>query len=110
MRSACKPATRSWGEATAAALEGWNPGAEGRRLASAWAEAAPATYRADYEVENAIEDIVIFESLSGDTQRPAAIKVETGDLATTRLKTYLSAPHTPHRAAPGDAEYGTGRR
>lgn len=87
-------ATRSWGEATAAALEGWKPGAEGRRLASAWAEAAPATYRADYEVENAIEDIVIFESLSGDTQRPAAIKVETGDLATTRLKTYLSAPHT----------------
>ena len=26
-------------------------------------------------------------NLSGDTQRPAAIKVETGDLATTRLKT-----------------------
>lgn len=67
-------ATRSWGEATAAALEGWKPGAEGRRLASAWAEAAPATYRADYEVENAIEDIVIFESLSGDTQGPPLSK------------------------------------
>ena len=86
-------ATRSWVEATAAALEAWKPGVEGRQLAAVWADAAPATYRADYEVENAIEDIVIFESLSGETTKPAAIKVETGE-ATTRLKTYLSTPHT----------------
>ena len=31
--------TRSWGEATAAALKGWKPGAEGRRFASAVAPA-----------------------------------------------------------------------
>ncbi len=47
---------------------------------------------ADYTVEQAIEDIVILESLSG--QKPAAIKVEAGEANTTRLKTYLSAPHT----------------
>ena len=84
--------TRSWVESTAAAIEAWKPGAEGRRLASAWADATSATYRADYTVEQAIEDIVILESLSG--KKPAAIKVEAGEANTTRLKTYLSAPHT----------------
>lgn len=84
--------TRSWVEATAAAIEAWKPGAEGRQLASAWADASSAAYRADYTVEQAIEDIVILESLSG--KKPAAIKVEAGEANTTRLKTYLSAPHT----------------
>ena len=84
--------TRSWAESTAAAIEAWKPGAEGRRLASAWADASSAAYRADYTVEQAIEDIVILESLSG--KKPAAIKVEAGEANTTRLKTYLSAPHT----------------
>ena len=56
------------------------------------ADATSAAYRADYTVEQAIEDIVILESLSG--QKPAAIKVEAGEANTTRLKTYLSAPHT----------------
>lgn len=84
--------TRSWAEATAAAIEAWKPGAEGRRLASAWADASSAAYRADYTVEQAIEDIVILESLSG--KKPVAIKVEAGEANTTRLKTYLSAPHT----------------
>ncbi len=85
-------ATRSWVEATVAAIEAWKPGAEGRRLASAWADATSAAYRADYTVDKAIEDIVILESLSG--QKPAAIKVEAGEANITRLKTYLSAPHT----------------
>ena len=84
--------TRSWVESTAAAIEAWKPGAEGRRLASAWADASSVAYRADYTVEQAIEDIVILESLSG--KKPAAIKVEAGEANTTRLKTYLSAPHT----------------
>ena len=84
--------TRSWVESTAAAIEAWKPGAEGRRLASAWADASSAAYRADYTVEQAIEDIVILESLSG--KKPDAIKVEAGEANTTRLKTYLSAPHT----------------
>lgn len=86
--------TRSWAEATAAALEALKPGIEGRRLASIWAEAAPMAYRAEYEVENAIEDIVTFESLSGKNNKPAAIKVENGENNTTRLKTYLTSPHT----------------
>lgn len=89
-------ATRSWGEATAAAVEdtftqqGQEP-ALGRAAASDWAEAVPGTYRADYEVENAVEDIAIFESLT--ETKPAAVRCAEGD-GETRLKTYLSDAHT----------------
>ena len=62
-------AARSWVEATAAAIEAWKPGAAGRRLASAWADATSAAYRADYTVEQAIEDIVILESLGPEARR-----------------------------------------
>ncbi|WP_237188385.1 NAD-glutamate dehydrogenase [Rothia nasimurium] len=89
-------ATRSWGEATAAAveaaaLEGGQSPADGRGAAAAWAEAVPMTYRADYEVENAVEDIAIFESLT--ETKPAAIRMHTGQ-GCTRVKTYLATAHT----------------
>ncbi|WP_237232915.1 NAD-glutamate dehydrogenase [Rothia nasisuis] len=89
-------ATRSWGEATAAAVESsavsaGRSAAQGREAASAWAEAVPATYRADYEVDNAVEDIDIFESLS--ETRPAAIHIYEG-ASGTRIKTYLATAHT----------------
>ncbi|MDO4897842.1 MAG: NAD-glutamate dehydrogenase [Rothia sp. (in: high G+C Gram-positive bacteria)] len=89
-------ATRSWGEATAAALEGslteqGESAAAGRAVAGAWAEAAPATYRADYEVEEAVEDIAIFESLTD--AKPAAVRFAEVH-GRTRIKTYLAAAHT----------------
>ena len=89
-------ATRSWGEATAAAVETAAAGEglsaeDGRAAASAWSEAVPMTYRADYEVENAVEDINIFESLS-DAQ-PAAIRMGERQ-GRTRIKTYLASAHT----------------
>lgn len=85
-------AVRSWGEATAAALESAED-AGARALAGTWAEAAPAAYRADYSVEDVIEDIAVFESISGDGAAPAAIRVRTVD-GVVRLKTYLSTAHT----------------
>ena len=100
-------AARSWVEATAAAIEAWKPGAAGRRLASAWADATSAAYRADYTVEQAIEDIVILESLSG--QKPAAIKVEAGEANTTPTEDLPVRTSHPHRASAGYAEYGSGR-
>ncbi len=86
-------AVKSWSEATAAALESSQPGPQGRDLAATWAEAAPATYRADYCVEEAIEDIAIFESLCQDQAPPAAIRVSSSQ-DKTRIKTYLSQAHT----------------
>ncbi|GGH66061.1 NAD-glutamate dehydrogenase [Rothia aerolata] len=85
-------AVRSWGEATSSAIEAAQPGDAGRATSSIWAEAVPFTYRADYSVEEAVEDIDIFESLSVD-DAPAAIRVKV-DAGQTRVKTYLAQPHT----------------
>lgn len=81
---------RSWGEAAGAALEG---SAGGRALAAAWAEAVPMTYRADYDVEDAVADVDIFESLDALVGRPAAIRL-VEKAGVTRLKTYLANAHT----------------
>lgn len=86
-------AVRSWGEATVAALEAAHPGDEGRASASAWSEAVPATYRADYSVDEQIVDIDIFESLSTDDAKPAAVRISTDEQG-ARVKTYLSQAHT----------------
>ena len=61
-------------EATAAAIEGMETGAAGRRLASAWADATSATYRADSTVEQTIGDIVILESLGPEARRNQRLK------------------------------------
>lgn len=83
-------AVRSWGEATGVVLENTDGG---RPLSSNWAEAAPMTYRADYEVTDAVEDVAIFESLSEESGKPAAIRIVEKD-GVIRLKTYLSQQRT----------------
>jgi glutamate dehydrogenase len=55
-------ATRSWAEGLSEALQARFPADEAARLSRLWAAAFPASYRADYEVEDAVEDIVRFES------------------------------------------------
>ena len=60
-------AARSWSEGIAEVLHARADGAGGskenraKELASVWAEAFPASYRVDYEVEDALEDIARFE-------------------------------------------------
>ncbi len=57
-------AGRSWSEGIAEVLR-TKAGADGengaKELAAVWAEAFPASYRVDYEVEDALEDIARFE-------------------------------------------------
>src|SRR6476661_3003053 len=57
-------AARSWSEGIAEVLRA-RAGADGengaKELAAEWAEAFPASYRVDYEVEDALEDIARFE-------------------------------------------------
>ncbi|MGV3103483.1 NAD-glutamate dehydrogenase [Rothia sp. 32237D007AR] len=89
-------ATRSWAEATStavekAALKAGCTAQEARQASYDWADAVPATYQADYEVADAVEDIVIFESLS--PSKPAAIGI-IDDAEGTRIKTYLASAHT----------------
>jgi len=60
-------AARSWGEGIAEVLHARaaeGAGIEAKERASEWAEAFPASYRVDYEVEDALEDIARFEKYS----------------------------------------------
>ncbi len=91
-------ATRSWPEALEEAI-----GAQNMQLASRWVNAAPVTYRADYDIAEAVADAGIFEELeSAGPERPAAVRIHgTGPDAAAngvkneyRLKTYLREPKT----------------
>ena len=62
-------ATRSWAEGLDDALQHRFPVGDAARLSMQWAQAFPASYKADYEVEDAVEDIIKFESLDGPDGR-----------------------------------------
>ncbi|MBT1003013.1 NAD-glutamate dehydrogenase [Paenarthrobacter sp. DKR-5] len=57
-------ATRSWSEGITEVLKASYPLEHAEHLSSVWAEAFPASYRVDYEVEEALEDIERFESFA----------------------------------------------
>lgn len=65
-------ATRTWAEGLDEALRDMLPPAEANRLSALWSAAFPASYRADFEVEDAVEDIRRFEQfdLDGTGGRP----------------------------------------
>ena len=54
-------AVRSWAEGISEALRERHPLEEAERLSGLWAGAFPASYRVDYEIEDALEDIGRFE-------------------------------------------------
>ncbi|MGA7205000.1 MAG: NAD-glutamate dehydrogenase [Specibacter sp.] len=63
-------AARSWPEGIAQALRESLPLEKANHLAGKWSEAFPASYRVDFEVEDALEDISRFEQF--DTSYKAA--------------------------------------
>jgi glutamate dehydrogenase len=69
-------AARSWSEGIAEVLrEGRDP-TEAKELAAIWAEAFPASYRVDYEVEDALEDIARFEKYGAAAERAVGARQE----------------------------------
>lgn len=92
-------ATRSWTDALEDALA-----SDGAAVVRRWADAAPSTYRADYEIPDAVADVAIFEALqTAGEDRPAAVRIQpmpAGDEANHaveneyRVKTYLREPKT----------------
>lgn len=62
-------ATRSWAEGLDEALQHRFPAGDAARLSVQWAQAFPASYKADYGAEDAVEDIIKFESLDGQGGR-----------------------------------------
>ncbi|TLM85639.1 NAD-glutamate dehydrogenase [Pseudarthrobacter sp. NamE2] len=62
-------AARSWSEGIAEVLREGRDAEEAKELAAIWAEAFPASYRVDYEVEDALEDIARFEKYGAAAER-----------------------------------------
>lgn len=69
-------ATRSWGEGISEVLRDRSNGDGSQELADIWAEAFPASYRVDYEVEDALEDIERFEKYGAAAERSEGAKQE----------------------------------
>jgi glutamate dehydrogenase len=69
-------AARSWSEGIAEVLREGRDVAGAKELAAIWSEAFPASYRVDYEVEDALEDIARFEKYGAAAERAAGTKQE----------------------------------
>ncbi|GGG63781.1 NAD-glutamate dehydrogenase [Kocuria dechangensis] len=85
-----RAAVRSWPEALARAIHRSFPEALAREYVENWAEAFPDAYRADYEIEEAVQDLQRCEDLWGrDPNLPAEVRVvETPE--GVRLNIYLT--------------------
>ncbi|MGO4384566.1 NAD-glutamate dehydrogenase [Specibacter sp. RAF43] len=68
-------AARSWPEGIAQVLRDSNSLETADRLAAKWSEAFPASYRVDFEVEDAQEDIQRFEDFDAEYKRLADVGV-----------------------------------
>lgn len=99
-------ATRSWAEGLDEALHARFPADEAARLSRQWATAFPASYKADYDVEDAIQDIVRFESFpprdgdvtDDDTADPLLTVYKRPGTAVlaedARIRLYLTRPQS----------------
>ncbi|WP_104172260.1 NAD-glutamate dehydrogenase [Arthrobacter sp. Y81] len=106
-------AARSWSEGIAEVLRASGPEDDNKGLASAWAEAFPASYRVDYEVEDALTDIARFEKYGsaaelaekGRPERPGVhVYLPEGAGATleedARVKLYMLEPKSLSQILP----------
>ena len=98
-------ATRSWSDGLDDAIRDRFPAAEAARLAGLWSDAFPASYRAVYDVEAAVRDIINFETfdLEGTGGRPygdplLTVYVRKGAPSTlvedARIRLYLTRPRS----------------
>ncbi|QQQ62641.1 NAD-glutamate dehydrogenase [Paenarthrobacter ureafaciens] len=91
-------ATRSWAQGLDEALQAAYPREEAGRLSGLWAAAFPASYKADYEVEDAVADIARFESfLPGEDEQDPILSVYTRPgtavlAEDARVRLYLTRP------------------
>jgi len=69
-------AARSWSEGISEVLRGREDDEHAKELAAIWSEAFPASYRVDYEVEEALEDISRFEKYGAEAERIAGARQE----------------------------------
>ncbi|WP_427135422.1 NAD-glutamate dehydrogenase [Pseudarthrobacter sp. S9] len=98
-------ATRSWAEGLDELIREHFPAEEAARLSRLWSDSFPPSYRADYEAEAAIRDIINFETfdLDGTGGRPhgdplLTVYVRQGAFPTlaedARIRLYLTKPRS----------------
>ncbi|NWL31771.1 NAD-glutamate dehydrogenase [Paenarthrobacter nitroguajacolicus] len=94
-------ATRTWAQGLAEALQARYPSDEAALLSRQWAAAFPASYKADYEVEDAVEDISKFESFptepSEESDPLLTVYKRPGTAVLTedaRIRLYLTRPQS----------------
>ncbi|WP_427005636.1 NAD-glutamate dehydrogenase [Pseudarthrobacter sp. H2] len=98
-------ATRSWTDGLDEVIRERFPASEAARLSGLWSDAFPPSYRADYEAEAAIGDIINFETfdLDGTGGRPhgdplLTVYVRRGAPPTlaedARIRLYLTRPRS----------------
>jgi glutamate dehydrogenase len=97
-------ATRSWAEGLDELIRGRFPAEEATRLSRLWSEGFPAGFRADYQAEDAVTDIINFETfdLDGTGGRPLESPLLTvvpdgkspGLPEDARIRLYLTRPRS----------------
>ena len=93
-------AARSWPEGIAQVLRDTYPLDAAEPLAAKWADAFPASYRVDFEVEDALEDIARFEDF--DSNYKLVVEAGTGpDKCAPGMHVYV--PATSQDGRDGDA-------
>ncbi|MGV8897153.1 MAG: NAD-glutamate dehydrogenase [Rhodoglobus sp.] len=107
-----KMAVRSWPEGISEELRDGASPEEAERLSGLWAEAFPASYRVDYEIEDALVDIERFEqsaaaaATSGDGPAHPGLHVYLSDDAggeaseDARVKLYMQEPKSLSQILP----------
>ncbi|BCT76784.1 NAD-glutamate dehydrogenase [Sinomonas cyclohexanicum] len=72
-------ATRSWSEGIAQVLHENRPLDAAEHLAAVWGEAFPASYRVDFSIEDALQDITRFEAYAAERASAAAAGAEVSE-------------------------------
>ena len=95
-------AARSWSEGIAEVLRDAAAPATrtAKELAAIWAEAFPAGYRVDYEVEDALEDIARFEKYGAGSRAGRRRPARNGPASTS---TFPKAPGPRWKRTPGSS-------
>ncbi|TFC81322.1 NAD-glutamate dehydrogenase [Cryobacterium cheniae] len=108
-------AVRSWSEGLSEQLRESRPLEEAEHLSDVWAEAFPASYRVDYEIEDALQDIGRFEAAAAAAEealrsglgpaRPGLhvyLPASAGEIAEedARIKLYMMEPKSLSQILP----------
>ncbi|ASN52389.1 NAD-glutamate dehydrogenase [Sinomonas sp. R1AF57] len=95
-------ATRSWSEGIAQVLHENRPLEQAEHLAAVWSEAFPQSYRIDYSIEDALDDLTRFEAYAAEQAALEAERAE-GEEAPERPAVHVYLPQGAGESLEEDA-------